>query len=242
MRDKIVLSIFAFGTMCYGGAIATQSDLVTIMGGVGTVENFSVFSVASGTAAGLTCTVLNSSSVCNGQGPGLVVSGVQFGFGTGGGQWDGIGYDGATSEEILSGDPEGQPLTITFSTPVTAFGLDIRALPGWPATATVTIFGTDDTTILGTISGVSLLTSGASVFEGWEDLAGIGEVELTQSGQAWSPVLDFLEFGNVDPPAPAPEPSSAILVGLGAGAFLLRRRGSRGRRDVDAGLWKSRAV
>ncbi len=171
--------------------------------------------------------MLTLTSVCDSQGPGLVPQGVEFTFGSGGGQWDGVGYDGAASQEILSGASPSPLLTITFTTLATGFGVDLRAFTGYPATATVTVFGLDDATVIGTISNISLPASGASVFEGWEDFSGIGKVELTQTGENWSPILDSIEYGAAHfsrEGAAVPEPASLVGVGLGLAAIAIRRR------------------
>lgn len=204
MKSKNVVLWTALAVLIVGGLtlvtavqavpILSRPALQALLGGPGMLENFESFNVSAGNAAGLDCAVLNSTSICNGQGPGLVVPGVAFTWGTGGGQWDGAGWFGAPSREILSGTPAGQPLIIDFTIPVDAFGVDLRAFTDFPATATMTIFGTDDITVLGTVS-VSLSTSGVPVFAGWEDISGIGRVTLTQTGQPWSPLIDNLEFG-----------------------------------------------
>lgn len=217
--------VLAIGHPLKAGEISSQAALETVLGGVGTLETFQGFSVASGNAASIGCATLNSSAICSGQGPGLVVPGIDITFGSGGGQWDGANYYGSTSEEILSGSPAGQPLAVTFTTSVSAFGVDLRAFAGFPATATVTILGLDDTTVIGTISGVSLGTDGIPVFVGWEDTSGIGEVEFTQSGQAWSPIIDNLQFGTA-----VPEPASSVLFGVGLTLIAaLRQRLNRRR-------------
>jgi hypothetical protein len=135
--------------------------------------------------------VLNSAATCNGQGPGLVVPGVNFNF-TAKGQWNGAGYFGAPSREILS---NSQPLTIEFTTPVTIFAVDLRAYVGFPATATLTMYGLDDATIIGTLAPVYLSTTGVPTRVAWQDDTGIGKIVATQTGQPWSPIIDNLEFG-----------------------------------------------
>ena len=119
----------------------------------GTVETFEAFAVPGGAASNLDCSVLNSTATCNGQGPGLVVAGVNFIFG-GLGTWNGANYSGfSRSKEILS---NGQPLTIDFTTPVTAVAVTLRAFAGFTATATLTIYGLDDMTEIGTLPDVVL--------------------------------------------------------------------------------------
>src|SRR5262245_45482503 len=199
-------------------SIADRSTLQALLV-AGSLEDFESFVVASGTASDLNCSTLDAAAVCNGQGPGLVVPGVSFPLSIHG-QWNGAGYFGSPSRELLGGDPA---LVIDFSVPVQAFGVDLRAFSGFPATATMKVFASDDLTPIGTLAPITLVGAGIPVFAGWEDPAGIGRVELTQTVQAWTPPIDNLEFGVV------PEPSTALL--FAAGLALLgaaRHRGARG--------------
>lgn len=205
------------------GSIIDRTQLTTLLGGPGTVEDFEGFAVANDSSGGLNCVVLNSASVCNGQGPGLVVNGVNFTFGSGGGQWDGAGYFGSTSKELLSGSPPGQPLVIDFTSPVSGFGVDLRAFSGYGATATLSIYAGNDTTPIGTLANIDLSSDGSLVFAGWWDPSGIGKVELTEVRQPWSPIIDNLEFGGG---SGIPEPATVTLciAGLAALGILRMRR------------------
>lgn len=221
------LMLLAIGQTSFAGPVGTRIALQTLLGGPGTLEDFEAFSIAPGGSATMSCVVLDALAICNGQGPGLVVPGVAFSFGTGGGQWNAPAYFGSTSKEILSGSPAGQPLVIDFTTSVNAFGVDLRAFTGFADTATMTIFATDDVTPIGTIPGIALPGSGALVFAGWEDVGGIGMVTLTESLNSWSPIIDNLEFGMM---TVVPEPSTPALACLIAVGTVATIRGRRSRR------------
>lgn len=217
-----VVASLASAASVEAGPIASRAALQVLLGGPGTLEDFENFNVGAGSAALLDCPALNSSAICDGAGPGLVKPGLNITFGDGPGQWDGAGYVGSPSKEILSNARNGPPVSIDFASAVGAFGLDLRAFVGFPATATMTVYGADDVTVIGVISGIGLV--GTPVFAGWEDASGIGLFQVTQVGQSWSPIVDNLEYGEAA--AVIPEPASLLLVGTGlvaAGRRRLRR-------------------
>jgi hypothetical protein len=201
-----------------GTIISDRAQLNTILGGSGVTENFENYNVDVSDL--LETTLLDSSTVVNDQGPGLVVNGVTFVHSSSFFQWNGANYFGAPSKELLATD---QQMTIDFSVPVDTFGVDLRAFQGFGDTATVTIFGTDDSTVLDTISPIDLADTGVPVFFGYQDLAGIGKIELTQVTRPWSPIIDNLTFGQ-SAPSSTPEPSTVLGLGLlGLGAFFKRK-------------------
>ncbi len=227
-----MLPAFAVGGLALapavqGAALADRPALQAVLGGPGTLEDFESYVVAvPGTADAMGVELLDSTTIVNGQGPGLVVPGVTFTAPPGDGlQWDDVGYVGAPSKEILVGVPAGQPLGIDFAGAVGAFGVDLRAFTGFSATATMTIFAADDTSVIGVLSSLSLGGGGSPIFAGWEDAGGIGRVELTQTDWPWSPIIDNLEFGSHDG-TPVPEAGSTLAsLGLAlAGLASLRRR------------------
>jgi hypothetical protein len=213
--------LFLLASMTYAGQLASQAALVTALGGPGTTETFSHFSLASGAAANLDCSALNSTAVCNGQGPGLVVPGINITFGSQTGQWNGVNYFGSPAQEVAA---KGQPLTVTFTTPVTAFGVYVRAYTGFAATATATILGPDDATVIGTIPNVTLNNTTGLVFIGWQASSGIGAVQFTQSGQGYSAPIENLEFGGTASPiSTTPAPPAWLLIATGLAGLGLYR-------------------
>ena len=211
---------FGIHRVSAGTIISDRTQLNTILGGSGVTENFENYNVPDGNGDGLQAT-LDSSTVVNGQGPGLVVNGVTFVAGSSNLKWNGANYFGSPSKELVA---DGQQLmNIDFSVPVNAFGLDLRAFTGFGDTATVTIFGTDDSTVLDIISPIGLAGTGVPVFFGYQDIAGIGKIELTQQSWFWSPIIDNLTFGQ-SAAASTPEPSTVLGLGLlGLGALVKRQ-------------------
>ena len=199
-----------------------STDLQTLLGEAGTLEDFESFTIDDGFATNIDAKVLDSNAIANGQGPGLVVAGVRFtwppGIGPSNGQWDGAAYYGSFSKEILTNYQ--RKLDIDFTGVVTAFGVDLRTYTGYGSTATISIFGPDDSTLIGLVSSINLPDDGTAVFAGWTDVSGIGRVELAQHDNTWSPIIDNLEFGSRGVPEP-----SAIWLALAAvvGLVLVRR-------------------
>lgn len=223
----LVLALLS-GAAAQGAALSSRAQLQALLGGAGTVEDFESYAVAAGTGVRIQCPFVTSTAICDGQGPGLVVPGVQFGFSREidpplpaiAGQWNGAGYLGSASKELTSATLSG--LNVTFTVPVTAFGIDVRTFTGFAANANVTIYGTDNSTVLGTITSVPLASTGLPVFLGWHDVDGIGRVFFDASPvYSGVPPIDNLEFGV----AVIPLPASIWVLGGALGALgTLRRR------------------
>lgn len=155
--------------------VLDRATLNSIVGGLAISENFEAYQIAAGGALAFngvnaltSATILTSGTA---QGPGLVMPGVSFsGLNV---QWNAQAYYGAPSREILF---NSNSLTIDFSTPATAFGLDLRNFSGYSSTVSVTVLAANGTTVLYSGSGLNL--SGTAQFFGFEDAGGIGRVTL----------------------------------------------------------------
>jgi hypothetical protein len=201
--------------------VLTRPALQVILGGPGTLEDFESYNIGVGNAVVLNTSVLNNATIANGQGPGLVIPGVTFTDGSNL-QWDGAGYYGSPSKEILG---NGQPLAINFSAPTIAFGVDLREFLGYPDVARVDVYAPDDTTLIGSIPGIVQSGTGVPVFAGWEDAGGIGRVVISGVNYNWTPIIDNLEFGRST--SGVPELSSALvwaMMTVGGVAVAWRRR------------------
>ena len=200
------------------GLIADRATLDALLGPTAVTEDFERFQIGFGDAVNLDVATLDSSTIANGQGPGLVVPGVRF-VSSSQLQWNGPGWFGQPSKDLLSNSGDST-LLVDFTAATSAFGLELLSFTGFPDTAMVTIYASDDATVLATFSGIPV----AGEFFGFTDPGGIGGARLT-GVFPWSPIIDNLEFGRV---TAVPEPSSLLMTTGGIlGLALLRRRRSR---------------
>lgn len=213
------LSLSAFAALVLGpwlmaanaGQVASRADLNTILGASGVTDDFESFSVGSGSAANLDVNSIDSTTVTNGQGPGLVHSGVTYSSGAL--QWNGNGYFGIPSQTI-SGNATN-PDTITYSVPVSAIGVDLDAYSGHDYIATVNVYDRSNT-LIDSIA-IPVAAGSEPIFFGYQNAGGIGHVDLFDTTDPFGPIIDNSTFG-------VPEPASLGVLGIVGISLLGRRR------------------
>jgi hypothetical protein len=144
--------------------------------------------------------------------PGFTLStaGSQYGL-----QLDAPGYYGAVNYELLG---EGD-LTVTFSSAQSGFSTDVRDFSGYGGTDTVSVYGTDDTTLLATY--FITLNGSISTFTDLGESAAIGAVSFSNvGGEYWTGILQSVTYGASE----VPEPASFAVVGLGLLVLGFARR------------------
>jgi len=181
----------AFCLPAWAGPIATRSALDGMLGVGAMGETFESYSVAPG-ALDVLGSSLSSTTVVNGQGPGLIARGFDITTTTGSLVWQGDTAFNLPTKTF--GSQVSFDVTIDFTTFVSAAGLDVMNYGGFPAVNSVTFFGLDDTTVIGTFPGLSFPSAVTPQFVGFANAAGIGSIRVnTDSG--FGPVIDNLEFG-----------------------------------------------
>ncbi len=163
-----------------------------------TWETFQRYAPPTGGAIGLGQSTLDSLTVANGQGPGLVTPGVTYTSDTGAQlQWNDAGYFGLTTRKIMSRD---STLHIVYDPPAYYVGLWMSAFDGYPDVATVWVYDTSGNKIFGYVD-VPIPGAIPPVPYYFASQGGIGAVTITGSAHGWSPLLDdhsFSRAGELD--------------------------------------------
>jgi len=196
-----VLFVLSAGPMSntQGAVIESRTELLSQLGANAVTEDFEsyVFPDYSSQRVG---TNVDAGSVIDGQGPGLVKSGVRFiqqppGEGL---QWD-RQFDYLTTSAAMVSDDK---LIVDFTIPVSHAGLDLfwfnyGVHPSHPST--IQVFAADDVTLLFSTNIFEPLAPD-SYFFGYTDSQKIGRIVLfrDEGGELGvSPMIDNLTFGLV---------------------------------------------
>lgn len=225
-RSNVLLTVLSFsiaGNLSAQTVIADRTTLDTLLGGAAMTEPFQSFPAQDGYPASDLGDQLNSTTSIYGE-TGWVIPGFTLSGGVL--QWNGIGYEGVPIKTVVMSDYAGSA-TIQFNSPVTAFGVDLYEFGGFGGTATAVVYGTDDTTVLTTLNGISIDGGSSMDFLGVYDSAGIGEVVLSNDNvnYTWSPLIANLTFGDAQS---VPESSSSVLLGTMALGWVCLRYCCRG--------------
>ena len=196
------------------GRLDSRSQLDAILGTASVTENFEAFEVPTNNELGYFNFFgpLTSNSVIQGQGPGLVVSGISIRTNSQL-QWYNTAALGGNSKRL--GFTSGQAYLIDFSTPVSAFGFDFTAVPTTSGSSSMYVYDTKGDTV-GQFQYALVNNPLVPTFAGFSHPDGISGVEIfTFQG---GPILDNFTFGRV------PEPSALILATVGSVIVLSSRR------------------
>ena len=214
-RLKVALPLFVLALSGTAAAqeVLDRATLDSILDGNQTLEGFESYSVAAGSVDSITGGpfLIDSLSLLNNQGPGLVAAGASYMSGTNGVAWLGDGFQGTATKNINLRGSENQ--RITYSPPVQAMGLDFLTAPGNFHTQQLDVFDTNGV-LLGSLARTETGAQGERFFVGWQHAAGIGYVELSRSVSFFGTIIDDHTFGQLAPPPVLADECSGIPLTL----------------------------
>ncbi|MFT3683595.1 MAG: hypothetical protein QM783_01505 [Phycisphaerales bacterium] len=187
--------------------VPDRATLQSIITG-GTLEDFEALSMPFEGQRADFSGFLNSTTTFDGSGPGLVQPGVNYRANIL--WWNGDGYVGLNTR-TLADSSVGGPITIEYTSAVTAMGIDLQTYAGYNLTGTISVYDTANNLLhTQAINGDS--------FFGYQNAGGIGSVVVASAGPDNSSyiMIDNHLFG-------VPTPGAAAALGL-AGVSTLRRR------------------
>ncbi|MBL1218623.1 MAG: hypothetical protein D8M59_14155 [Planctomycetes bacterium] len=150
--------------------IADRATLEDMLGGGGTLEDFETLSIGYGGQRSDSSGYLNSDSIFDGSGPGLVQPGADYISPTL--WWNGDGYFSLNTQTLAdSSGWRGFAITIEYTTEVTAMGIDMQGYSGYAMDGTASVYDTSNNLL-----GVANVNGG---FFGWENADGIGYVVVS---------------------------------------------------------------
>lgn len=213
------LMLAATAGQVQAGVITTytaRSTFNAAVGGVLTVEDFTSsdhFPISTG--------ILNAATNLPGIGitPGTIQAGVTYSTPIGSGNFFNIDAGGFYSGGFLDGfNPETRDVTMTFDTPVSAFGFDIGGFDATDFDVTIQFTAGVDQTF-------NILYPATLQFFGFQSSASdIQSVVIGNNGGSFGFDFDNFTFGGSDAVA-VPEPASSAVWVVGAiGAMFARRK------------------
>lgn len=229
LLDMLFVGSLLLTTTLFNGAHATlindRNQLDTLLGSAAITEDFESLVQSSGSATSKGSVVNSLTDI-----GGLVIEGVEFTNinskrQVNSIQWNAAGYFGQSSQNITA---EGGTLRVDFLNNVNAFGLDLGVFNNYADSATIVVFGTDDSSVLASFTGIGLGSVGAlDTFWGVYDLGDIGAFEVSGT-RVWSPLVDnvsfnYLNAGSGGSTNPIPEPSMWLIFALALTGLFVRK-------------------
>ena len=216
MRKTRILAGAALLLVAAAVPIAAQADQISdratleaILGGNGTLEDFETLNIGFGGQRTDASGLLNSETMFDGDGPGLVQPGADYISPRL--WWNGDGYLDLNTQTLADSSAwRDREITVEYTAAVTAMGFDMQGYAGFGMSGSVDVYDTG-----GDLLGSPAVNGG---FFGWENDAGIGSVVISANASEYIMIDDHL-YG-------VPEPSTAAaLAVLGLCAASRRRRG-----------------
>ena len=199
----VVLGV-SIAQMATAGQVNTRAQLNALLGGGQTYEDFEALNIPFAGQRSDGSGLLNSSSLFDGSGPGLVQPGVDYLAGRF--FWNGNNYYGLNTQTL--GDSTGWrnwQITLDYTTLVTAMGFDLQGYQGTSQVGTVSVYD---------LNNVLVSTTNANGgFFGWEHAAGIGRVVVSTQNSNSYMMIDNHAYGVV------PEPAALTLATLALCGF-----------------------
>lgn len=200
IKTMAIAALVSSAFNAHAASIATRADLNKLLGNNLILEDFETPDFTNQTRYDLG--PLNYDTDVPGLGKHLVKEGITFqrnpdftdGSGYRGIDFNPSGYFGSVSKVLSGAGGSGgasirNDFQFVFTTPVTAFGVDLIAYKDFPSNATISVYDTSGALIADiNASG----TAGEGTFFGWENAGGISKVTFHDT-----PNGSYMEFDNV---------------------------------------------
>jgi len=208
-------------------AIAAVLLLASTAGAQAVLEDFEAYSIGYGSAEVMNISNLDENAFVNGQGPNLVLDGCTYSAGAGTLQWNGPGWYGTATKNILSNS--AGLLTLIYDTPVTSVQFDMTAYTGYSDVTVVTVYDGGMSPIY-TSAPINVPDQNAVPF--LYTAASIGKVTMQSSVYSWSVMIDNHKFGgggvSLSKTGSCPGPVTLNATGCTAGGNVAILYGTAG--------------